>query len=128
MLRQRFEIANVATMGPARCALLREAWELRAWLHELPVAGAPVPWRHDGDVDVLAVLTDDTDGTEVRLATEEGVDVVTLVMAVATDRVVAPRATWRLHLLLLERRKNQLAVVLRDAEARGEHTLAVFAR
>jgi hypothetical protein len=128
VLRQRFEVGNVATAGPARCALLRDAGSLRAWLGELPVARARVPWPAEDDCDVLVVLTEDTDGTEVWLATEEGVDVVTLAMAAASDRVAASEAPWRLHLLVLERRSNQLAVVLREAGARGEHTLAVFAR
>lgn len=138
VLQRRFEVANVATAGPARCALFREAGELRAWLGELSIAAARVPWPFgdDGDPDsedaaggdVLVVLTEDADGTEVWLATEEGVDVVTLVMAAPSDRVVAPSATWRLHVLVLERRRNQLAVVLREPEARGERTLAVFPR
>lgn len=139
VLQRRFEVANVATAGPARCALLRDAAALRAWLGELPIAAARVPWpfgddggdhdSEDGAVgDVLLVLAEDVDGTEFWLATEEGVDVVTLVMAAPSDRVAAPSTTWRLHVLVLERRRNQLAVVLREAEARGERTLAVFAR
>lgn len=142
VLQRRFEVANVATAGPARCALLRDAAGLRAWLGELPIAAARVPWPfgdegddggdHDSEDgaggDVLVVLTEDVDGTEVWLATEEGVDVVTLAMAAPSDRVAAPSTTWRLHVLVLERRRNQLAVVLREAEARGERTLAVFAR
>lgn len=128
VVRQRCEVTNVATAGPARCALLRDRGAFWAWLGELPVAEGSVPWLCEGDVDVLAVLTEDTDGTQVWLASEEGVDVVTLVMAAAPDRVAAPHATWRLHLLALERRRNQLAVVLREAGARGERTLAVFAR
>lgn len=142
MVQRRFEVENVATAGPARCALLRDAEALQAWLEDLPIAAERVPWPcadggdGDGDPDgedgaggdVLVVLTEDADGTEVWLATEEGVDVVTLVMAAPSDRVVAPRATWRLHVLVLERRRNQLAVVLREPEARGERTLAVFAR
>lgn len=144
VVQRRFEVANVATAGPARCALLRDAGALQAWLQELPIAAERVPWPCDDDGDgdgdgdpdgedgaggdVLVVLTEDADGTEVWLATEEGVDVVTLVMAAPSDLVVAPRTTWRLHVLVLERRRNQLAVVLREPEARGERTLAVFAR
>lgn len=139
-MQHRFEVASVATEGPARCALFREAGALQAWLEELPIAAARVPWPfadcgdgdHEGEDgaggDVLVVLAEDVDGTEVWLATEEGVDVVTLAMVASSDRVATPGTTWRLHVLALERRRNQLAVVLREAEARGERTLAVFAR
>lgn len=128
VLRQRFEVVNAATAGPTRCALLRDAEALQAWLGELSAARVCVAWPVDGDVDLLAVLTEDSGGTEILLATEEGVDVVTLVMASAGDVVAAPPATWRLHVMVLDRRANQLAVVLREAGAGGEHTLAVFAR
>lgn len=124
VLGRRGEIAHVATAGPARCALLRDDAALSAFLHELSIRVADVPIRCERGFDVLAVLTEDLDGTDVWLATEEGVDVVTLVLPATSG----PGGTSRLHLLALARRSNQLAVVLREASHRGERTLAVFAR
>lgn len=123
VVQQRLQFASVAAVGEARCALLRDEAGLAAWLRELSVAVDPSAFAW-GQVDVLAALTDDVDGTEVWLASEEGVDVVTFVMTVMAE----PAGTMRLHLLALPRRRNQLAVVLRECEGRGERTLAVFTR
>ena len=76
-----------------------------------------------GDVIIVVVRPAGERLSRIEVATEEGVDVLTLSARATEPAAGQPPSVW---LLRLQHRPHQLAVVVRSATGRGEQTVGIF--